>query len=70
MLKNTQTICWLLPMNCVSVFDYFLGLALEGLNANKSLPTYACKHSPYEKRMHVNTRIAESIKKLSYIKWL
>ena len=27
----TQTICWLLPTNCLSVFDHFVRLALNGL---------------------------------------
>ena len=49
MVKNAQTICWLLPMNCLSVFEYFLGLALKGLNFNKSQPIYTCKHSPHKK---------------------
>ena len=31
MVKHTQTIRRLLPMNCLSVFDHFLGLALNGL---------------------------------------
>ena len=26
-----KTICWLLPMNCLSVFDHFVGLVLKGL---------------------------------------
>ena len=30
MVKDTQTS--LLPTNCGSVFDYFVGLALKGLN--------------------------------------
>ena len=30
MVKHTQTIRWLLPMNCLNVFDHFLGLALKG----------------------------------------
>ena len=29
--KQTQTICWQQPTNCLSVFDHFLGLALKGL---------------------------------------
>ena len=41
-------------MNCLSVFDYFLRLALKGLNFCKSQPIYACKHSPYKKRVYVN----------------
>ena len=30
-LIKTLTICRLLPTNCLSVFDYFLGLVLKGL---------------------------------------
>ena len=30
-LPNTQTILGKLPMNCLSVFDHFVGLALKGL---------------------------------------
>ena len=25
LVKQNQTICWLLPMNCLSVFDHFVG---------------------------------------------
>ena len=31
MVKHTQTIRRLLPMNCLSVFDHFANLALKGL---------------------------------------
>ena len=31
MVKHTQTICQLLPTNCLIVFDDFVGLAFEGL---------------------------------------
>ena len=31
MAKHTQTIRWLLPANCLSVFDHFVELALKGL---------------------------------------
>ena len=31
MVKYTQTIRRLLPTNCLSVFDHFVGLALKGL---------------------------------------
>ena len=30
MVKHTQTIRWLLPANCLSVFDHFVELALKG----------------------------------------
>ena len=31
MVKHTQAICRLLPTNCLSVFDYFVGSAFKGL---------------------------------------
>ena len=31
MVKHTHTIRWLLLTNCLSVFDYFVGLVLKGL---------------------------------------
>ena len=32
MVKHTQTIHRLMPTNCLSVFDHFVGRALKGLN--------------------------------------
>ena len=40
MVKHTQTIRRLLPTNCLSVFDHFVGLALKEL---KSLQTLTLK---------------------------
>ena len=34
-VKHTQTIRWMLPTNCLSVFDHFVELALKGLNYNE-----------------------------------
>ena len=34
MVKHAQTIHWLLPSNCLSVFDHFVGLALKGLKTS------------------------------------
>ena len=42
MVKQTQTICRLLPANCLSVFDHFVGLALKRLRIIKALEE-ACK---------------------------
>ena len=36
MVKHTQTIRRLLPTNCLSVFDNFVGLALKGLSCNET----------------------------------
>ena len=35
MVKHTQTIRRLLPWNCLSVFDHFVGLALEVLKQDE-----------------------------------
>ena len=43
MVKHTQTICQLLPTNCLSVFDHFMGLVLKGLGLCKRP---ACKTLP------------------------
>ena len=42
MVKQTQTVRRLLPTNCLSVFDHFVGLALKGL---KSLTSTGISHS-------------------------
>ena len=36
MVKHIQTIRRLLPTNCLSVFDHFVGLALKGLISFKT----------------------------------
>ena len=41
-VKHTQTIRRLLPTNCLSVFNHFVGLALKGLR-NISLKRNVCK---------------------------
>ena len=37
MVKHTQTIRRLLPTNCLSVFDHFVGLALKELRDKPSM---------------------------------
>ena len=37
MVKHTQTICRKLPINCLSAFDHFVGLALKGLRKDTKL---------------------------------
>ena len=46
MVKHTQTIRRLLPTNCLSVFDHFVGLALKGLTSTspKIIDTYFIYH--------------------------
>ena len=36
MVKHAQTICQLLPANCLRVLGHFVGLAFKGLNENNS----------------------------------
>ena len=43
MVKHTQTIRQLLPMNCLSVFDQFVGLALKRLTSEET----------FDKKLHV-----------------
>ena len=42
MVKHTQTIGQLLPTNCLSEFDNFVGLALKGLT--QYFPVFRNKH--------------------------
>ena len=35
MVKHTQAIRWLQPMNCLSMFDHFVELALKALSSTK-----------------------------------
>ena len=37
MVKRTQAIRRLLPTNCLSMFDHFVGLTLKGLNKKKNI---------------------------------
>ena len=45
MVKHTQTIRRLLPTNCLSVFDHFMGLALKGLRIKALKIDYIVKKS-------------------------
>ena len=38
--SNTQTICRILPTNCLSVLDHFVGLVLKGLRCIWQGPKY------------------------------
>ena len=35
MVNYTQTICRLLPTNCLGVFDHFVGLGLKGFSQGR-----------------------------------
>ena len=40
MVRPTQTIRRLLPMNCLSVFDHFVGLVLKGLRLSRGITLF------------------------------
>ena len=46
MAKHTQTIRQLLPTNCLSVFDHFVGLALKELMSQKNLFSKVASSKP------------------------
>ena len=43
MIKHTQTTCWLLPTNSLSMFDHFKGLAIEGLTKSSIQKTFQAR---------------------------
>ena len=50
MVRHTQTICGLLPTNCLSAFDHFVGLALKVLKGSSivwKVPKYGVFSGPY-----------------------
>ena len=47
MIKGTQTIRRLLPTNCLSMFDHFVGLLLKGLINKKNSRLLISIHSLY-----------------------
>ena len=42
MVKHTQTICRLLPTNCLSMLDHFVGFALIGVKSEESMDRKLC----------------------------
>ena len=56
MVKHTQTIRRLLPTNCLSVFDHFVGLVLKVLitcNKNRSIGSQHTEVSFDENKMWI-----------------
>ena len=47
MFKHTQTIRQLLPTNCLSVYDQFVGLALKGFKTSLGITEQRNKTSLY-----------------------
>ena len=47
MIKHTQKIRRLLPTNCLSVFDHFVGLVLKGLRADQNLSVVRASKPEY-----------------------
>ena len=64
MVKHTQTIRRLLPTNCLSVFDHFVGLALKGLinsgqklNVQKTLTYHVARFIVTYFNLHVHSNV-------------
>ena len=55
MVKHTQKIRGLLPKNCLSVFDHFVGFALEVLNSSSIQIVYGSSNVMFVKRESVST---------------
>ena len=55
MAKHTQTICRLLPANCFSVFEHFVGVVLKGLNVTNIIQYFLLIYQ------HIKTLIAKYI---------
>ena len=55
MAKHTQTICRLLPANCFSVFEHFVGVVLKGLNVTNIIQYFLLIYQ------HIETLIAKYI---------
>ena len=55
MAKHTQTICRLLPTNCFSVFEHFVGVVLKGLNVTNIIQYFLLIYQ------HIKTLIAKYI---------
>ena len=64
MVKHTQTICRLLPRNCLSVFDHFVGTSLTEMRAqkwknmkNRKAQTFARIEPVVDSNLHRNERV-------------
>ena len=61
MVKESQTIRRLLPTNCLSVFDHFMGLALKGLR-NSSIGISFKEYFPiHNNNLKINATIPEAL---------
>ena len=75
MFKYTQTICWLLPTNCLSVFDHLVGLVLKVIKLNRKLSinqsnffkwkTFTCAQTRFLRRKKTNQNKTNRINILS-----
>ena len=79
MVKHTQTICRLLPTNCLSVFDHFVGLVLQGLtcfviqlfrkNNLLSLSSLQLKTYSASKRETLHLELVQTSERASWVFW-
>ena len=61
MVKRTQTFRRLLPTNCLSVFDHFVGLALKGLTKHNSRQQKGYDHQ-IQKRLRDSCSVQANLK--------
>ena len=57
MVKDTQTVRRLLPTNCLSVFDYFVGLAFKGLTAVSFVLQYHRVIKSFSRRLEFHSNL-------------
>ena len=62
MIKHAQTIRGLLPSNCLSVFDHFVGLVLIGLRKTKSKKQSSASAFAVHKNSNLDNFSAQSPK--------
>ena len=53
MVKHTPTIRGLLPTNCLSEYDHFVGLQLKGVKSKQESKKAKCIKSLFRKRLKI-----------------
>ena len=57
MVKHTQTLCRLLPTNCLTVFDHFVGIVIKGLIWKESDICEIFKNTYFEEHLQITASI-------------
>ena len=62
MVKHTQIFRRLLPTNCLSLLNHFMGLALKGLNHDRDVPKcYVMRKKTQNKKQKTITKTKNTI---------